>query len=205
MLASLAYIRDGTLHSPSSSSAAAAPQPTHKALPPPAGALLISPAADFTSSSVFGRSLRNYFGALQSSQQRSKQRDVQSSELPPARQPAGSEWDYITVAEGPAVAKLYVLAQSEDDMAQPLISPIRLESFKGLVQQKVLLVWGAVEVMAHDIAALAGRMRGDGVDVQVHAEPNEAHVYPVLPFEGVRQRGAKLIVPFLASCALNKA
>jgi acetyl esterase/lipase len=90
-------------------------------------------------------------------------------------------------------------------MSQPLVSPARLQSFQGLVQHKVLLLWGAIEVLAPDIAAFAGRMRGDGVDLQVHVETNEPHVYPLLPFDGVRQKGAKVIVPFLASCTLNKA
>lgn len=202
VVSSLAYLRDNTLGS--SSAAAAAPS-----APPPAGALLISPAVDFTTSSVFGTSLAAYFEAMQDCQQQQDQHKgrqpaaVKLSALPAVPQPPGTEWDYITVGEGPSVAQVYVRAQSEQDMYQPLVSPTLLPSFKGLVQQKMLVLWGGVEVLAPDCARFAERVQADGVAVQVHVEPNQAHVYCVLPVADALERGAQVVVPFLASCVRN--
>lgn len=122
------------------------------------------------------------------------------SHLPDTPGPPGSEWDYITVGEGAAVAQLYALAQSEADMAQPLVSPCMLPSFQGLVQHEMLVLSGSVEAMAPDIAALAANMQAKGASVQVVEEPNEPHVYCVLPFKGVIRKGAEVLVPFIKSC-----
>lgn len=168
--------------------------------------MLISPAVDFTSSSVFGPKLRCYFTALRSEQQHAKQQGtpehaVDVSHLPATPQPRGSEWDYIDAGEGASVAQLYVVAQSEADMAQALVSPAMLPSFKGLVQQGMLVMWGGVEAMSPDIAKLAAKMQAQGVSVQTCEEANEPHVYCVLPFKGVIRKGAKVLVPFIESCA----
>jgi acetyl esterase/lipase len=197
-MSSLAYLRDGTLDS---SSAAAAAAPT---VPLPAGALLISPAVDFTISSVFGTKLAAYFEALQYSQQQQGQHQgVNLSALPAVPQPPGAEWDYITAREGPSIAQGYVKAQSDQDMHHPLVSPTLLPSFKGLVPQKMLVLWGEIEVLAPDCARFAERVQADGVPVQVHVEPNQVHVYCVLPVADAVERGAQVVVPFLASCVRN--
>jgi acetyl esterase/lipase len=122
--------------------------------------------------------------------------------LPASSQPPpGSEWDYVTVAEGSVVAQHYVRAVSEADMCMPLVCPTLLPSFEGLTQQQMLLVYGAVEVMAPDIAAFARKLEQQGVALPAHAEPNEPHVYCVLPFKRVIRKGAQVIVPYIASCA----
>jgi acetyl esterase/lipase len=171
--------------------------------------MLISPAVDFTTSSVFGAKLAAYFEALQDSQQQQGQHKgkqdnvVDVSALPAVPQPPGAEWDYITAREGPSVAQVYVGAQSEQDMYQPLVSPTLLPSFKRLVQQKMLVLWGGIEVLAHDCARFAERVQADGVPVQVHVEPNQVHVYCVLPVSDALEKGAQVVVPFLASCVRN--
>lgn len=209
MLASLAYLQDSTLlqATHSSSSTPAAPQPP---VSPPAGAVLISPATDFTSSSVFGPKLKCYFTALQSEQQHARQQGtaehaVDVSHLPATPQARGSEWDFVDAGEGACVAQLYVGAQSEADMAQVLVSPALLPDFRGLVQHGMLVMWGGVEAMAPDIATLAAKMQAQGASVQTCEEANEPHVFCVLPFKGVVRKGAKVLLPFIESCVAQQS
>lgn len=214
MLASLAYLQDSTLlqpaHTTSSSTPAASPAAPQPPAPPPAGAVLISPAVDFTSSSIFGPKLRCYFTALQAEQQHAKQQGtpehaVDLAHLPATPLPRGSEWDYIDAGEGASVAQLYVGARSEAGMAQPLVSPTMLPTFKGLVQRGMLVMWGGVEAMSPDIAKLAAKMQAQGVSVQTCEEANEPHVYCVLPFKGVIRKGAKALLPFIESCVAKQS
>lgn len=203
VVACLAYLRDGTLGSSSSSTdadAATAAAVAAAAPPPlPAGALLISPAVNFTASSVFGPKLAEYFEKEPSKQQQQPGSGQVGGNSSAASAGFDGRWDYISADEGPAVAKHYVQAVSMADMCNPYVSPTLLPSFKGLVQQKMAVVWGGVEVLAPDCAAFASRVQADGVRVEVHVEKNQPHVYCVLPLRELLKKGAEVIVPFFAS------
>lgn len=205
VVACLAYLRDGTLGSSSSSNNSAATTTAAAAASPPplpAGALLISPAIDFTASSVFGPKLAEYFHQQPTQQhQQQQQPGAGQGGGDGSAAPAGfdGQWDYIDADEGSAVAQHYVQAASMADMCNPYVSPMVLPSFKGLVQQKMAVVWGGVEVLGPDCARFASRMQADGVNVETHVEKNQPHVYCVLPPKELLEKGAAVIVPFFAS------
>jgi acetyl esterase/lipase len=207
VVACLAYLRDGTLGSSSTITTTAAAAAAAASPPPPlpAGALLISPAIDFTASSVFGPKLAEYFHKQPTEQQQpTKQQqpgeaDQGGGDGTAAPAAFDGQWDYIDADEGSAVAKHYVQAASMADMCNPYVSPMVLPSFKGLVQQKMAVVWGGVEVLGPDCARFASRMQADGVRVETHVEKNQPHVYCVLPPKELLEKGAAVIVPFFAS------
>lgn len=115
------------------------------------------------------------------------------------------ELDFITVDEAAIVAQHYVHAHSQADMCLPLVSPILLPSFAGLVQSEVLLVSGGIEVMGPDIAVAAKMLEAGGARVRVHVEHNEPHVYCVLPIQCCMDRGLPVLIPFIASCVSKAA
>lgn len=159
-------------------------------LPLPAAAVLISPAVDLTTSSVFGPRLTSYFAKLQPGQGHKQQQQQNTSNKP--------HWDYIGLDVGVSVAQHYVHAQSEAAMHQPLVSPVLLRSFEGLVQQQMLLVWGGEELMAPDLVAFEATLRAAEAPVQVHVEPNQPHVYCLLPLPPLIEQGAHVLVPFIS-------
>lgn len=193
VLTTLAYLRDGTLLQEGQSregAAAAAADAMQERVPLPAAAVLISPAVDLTTSSVLGPRLTSYFAQLQPARGHKQQQQRNTSKQP--------HWDYIGLDAGVDVARHYMCAQSEAAMHQPLVSPVLLRSFEGLVQQQMLLIWGGVELMAPDLVAFEATLRAAEAPVQVHVEPNQPHVYCLLPLPPLIEQGARVLVPFIS-------
>jgi acetyl esterase/lipase len=90
-------------------------------------------------------------------------------------------------------------------MADPLVSPVFLRSFAGLVQRGMLVVWGEEELMAPDIERFVAVLeKSGGVAVTAHLEPAQPHVWPVLPCVPLIHRGADVIVPYIAGVLLQR-
>jgi acetyl esterase/lipase len=243
---------------------------------PPAAAVLISPAVDLSSKSVFGPALARHFRqrkeqqqleeqrALERQQRRQRQKQQQqqqqqqeqqgeeaeqagsgdaagAQEQAPRQQPRGPSLplrsgqqqeaqgpvqllsgkvvlprvsqaadacvDYVCTGEGIAAADLYVRADEPAQLLDPLVSPLQLASFGGLVEKEWLVVWGAVEMMAPDIARLVAKMQQDpaGVAVQAHVGELRVHAFPVLTYSRrLMEEGAAAIVPFIVDVVLEE-
>ncbi|WIA31722.1 hypothetical protein OEZ86_002598 [Tetradesmus obliquus] len=169
----LTYMRDraaGTVQGPAAQPAAAAAaadtsqQQQGQARPafhPPLAAIMISPATDFTNSSVFGQ------GLPEQAQEQLEQQQTQRSATGSAAVGGGStssteqlfHYDYISKGEGDDVIRLY-LPQPHDaaGLSDPLVSPMFIANFSGLVRRELLVVTGGCEAMVPDIHRFVARV-----------------------------------------------
>eukprot|EP00878_Enallax_costatus_P004522 GHUV01004763.1.p1 GENE.GHUV01004763.1~~GHUV01004763.1.p1 ORF type:complete len:411 (+),score=112.86 GHUV01004763.1:860-2092(+) len=154
---------------------------------PPRAAILISPAVDFSSSSVF---TKNSFSTSHSP-------DISSSD---SNTSSNFKWDYISVHENVDVTQLYISSHNPRELSDPLVSPTYLEDFSGLVQNGMLVVAGGCEAMTPDIRTFVDKVRTASLEVAInyHEEPNEPHCYCVLgSMHHLVVKGAKVLVPFM--------
>lgn len=206
--------------------------PTTVPFHPPLAAIMISPAIDFTSGSVFRKGLPAQAPSSDSKQDGSSSSGsttagsntvggdagiVESSCNGGSNSSNGSsstdtaeqfKWDYVSPSEGNDVIKLYLpVPHDPNDLAHPLISPINQESFTGLVRGEFLVVTGGCEAMVPDIARFVDKIRqaAPSVPVTHHIEKNEPHCYCVLSMDHLLEKGASVLVPFMAAqCSRKK-
>lgn len=193
-------MRDSCSSSTSSSTknlaAAEAPagQPGYRVGPlqPPRAAILISPAVDFSSSSVFTKQ------PFQASNNGTGGSGSDSS----ARGSLGGEfhWDYISTHENVDVMQLYISSHSPMELSHPLVSPTYIDNFSGLVQKELLVVAGGCEAMTPDIVKFVDKIKAlsPSVPLTYHEEANEPHCYCVLSgMDHLIKKGTKVLLPFM--------
>jgi acetyl esterase/lipase len=217
----LVYMRDraaGTLQGPAAQAVAAAASqkqqqgqerpPFH----PPLAAIMISPATDFTNSSVFRR------GLPEKAQEQLKQQQQNSANGSAAGTGSTAEgvsassgsrrdstdelfhYDYVSKGEGNDVIRLY-LPQPHDaaGLSDPLVSPMFIENFSGLVRCELLVVTGGCEAMVPDIERFVARVTEVSPELQVthHVEEAQPHCYCVLHMGKLLEKGAAVLLPFM--------
>jgi acetyl esterase/lipase len=177
---------------------------------PPLAAIIISPATDFTNSSVFRRGLPDQAreqlqkgsmngsaagtanGVSSSSSKSSGSRRDSTDEL--------FHYDYVSKSEGNDVIRLY-LPKPHDaaGLSDRLVSPMFIENFSDLVRRELLVVTGGCEAMVPDIERFVARVSEVSPELPVthHVEQGEPHCYCVLHIGKLPEKGATVLVPFM--------
>jgi acetyl esterase/lipase len=227
-ITSLAYMRDraaGTVQGPAAQPVAAAAgspqqqqqqqqQPGRPAFHPPLAAIMISPATDFTNSSVFRRGLPEQ--AQEQLQQQKQQSSTQGSAASDGGSATGGSsssrssrrnsteelfhYDYVSKGEGNDVIRLYLPPPHDaSGLSDPLVSPIFLKNFSGLVRRELLVVTGGCEAMVPDIHRFVARVKDVSPELLVthHVEEAEPHCYCVLHTGKLLDKGAAVLLPFM--------
>lgn len=167
---------------------------------------MISPATDFTNSSVFGH------GLPEQAQEQLEQQQTQRSATGSAAVGGGStssteqlfHYDYISKGEGDDVIRLY-LPQPHDaaGLSDPLVSPMFIANFSGLVRRELLVVTGGCEAMVPDIHRFVARVTQVSPELPVahHVEEAQPHCYCVLHLGKLLEKGAAVLLPFMLRMA----
>jgi acetyl esterase/lipase len=178
---------------------------------PPLAAIMVSPATDFTNSSVFRRGLPEQAreqlqkssmngGAVGTANGVSSSSSSKSSG---SRRDSTDElfhYDYVSKSEGNDVIRLY-LPKPHDaaGLSDRLVSPMFIENFSGLVRRELLVVTGGCEAMVPDIERFVARVSEVSPELPVthHVEHGEPHCYCVLHIGKLPEKGATVLVPFM--------
>eukprot|EP00878_Enallax_costatus_P012097 GHUV01012629.1.p1 GENE.GHUV01012629.1~~GHUV01012629.1.p1 ORF type:complete len:170 (+),score=23.43 GHUV01012629.1:1108-1617(+) len=112
-----------------------------------------------------------------------------------------TKFDLLTPKTFPEVRKLYLQpGWTPEFLSNTLLSPVCCEDFSGLVQKEMLVVAGGSEMLLGDIEQFVHKVQSlGGLSIQYHVEEDQPHCYPVLGLQDLAERGAGVIVPFIAS------
>jgi acetyl esterase/lipase len=199
----------GSVQGPAGQPAAASEQQQQHIFHPPLAAIIISPATDFTNSSVFRRRLPEQAREqLQKSSMNCSAAGTangvsSSSKSSGSRRDSTDElfhYDYVSKSEGNDVIRLY-LPKPHDaaGLSDQLVSPMFIESFSGLVRRELLVVTGGCEAMVPDIERFVARVSEVSPELPVthHVEEGEPHCYCMLHIGKLPENGATVLVPFM--------
>ncbi|KAF6251546.1 Alpha/Beta hydrolase protein [Scenedesmus sp. NREL 46B-D3] len=148
---------------------------------PPVAVLLVSPAVDLSSSSVFG--------------------------LPAADAAELFRYDYVAVNEGDEdgnITQRYLPKPLDLELLRdPLVSPVYMRGFEGLLRGQLLVVAGGCEGIMPDITRFVEHAKAVSPSVQLeyHVEPDEPHCWCVVGMPHLLAKGLPVLVPFFAKAA----
>lgn len=137
---------------------------------PPLAAIAISPAVDFRLSS-------------------------------PSNRAPYTRYDLLTPQTFTNVRKLYLPeGWTPELLSNTLLSPVCCDEFGGMVQKGLLVLAGSSEMLFGDIEEFVGKVRSSsgGLNVRYHVEKDQPHCYCLLGLQDLIDRGADVLVPFIA-------